>query len=93
VEAERRSGTLHVTDGVQTVVLYLRDGGFQDLDDLGKFSHPHDRVFDLLGWTRGTFEFRADAPLPRPSTHAKPTTLTYLLMEHARREDEQKAAP
>jgi CheY-like chemotaxis protein len=94
LESERRSGVLRVSNGNDSASIEVREGGFGCIDELGRFSHPHDRIFDLLGWVRGSFEFRADATLPGDHTDQQDhvTTLTYLLMEHARREDEDKAA-
>ncbi len=93
LESERRTGMLRVSNGSDAASLVLRDGGFEAVDDLGRFDHPHDRVFDLLTWPRGTFEFRAEAtPHTEPAGSGHPTTITYLLMEHARRLDEQQSA-
>lgn len=93
LESERRSGMLRVSNGSDAASMVIVDGGFDAVDDLGKFDHPHDRVFDLLGWARGTFEFRADAkPQSEPVGCGHATTITYLLMEHARRLDEQQSA-
>ena len=91
LESERRSGALHVAQGAERSILYLSDGSLDHVDNVGAFPHPHDRVFDLLSWTKGAFEFHADVPVPAGITPS-PTPLTYLLLEHARREDERKVA-
>ncbi len=86
LEAERRSGTLHLRNGSDQATVFLVQGGLARVDNLGRFAHPHDRMFDLLGWRVGQFEFRAaEGEVNAP---AETTPLSYLLMEHARREDE-----
>lgn len=91
LESERRSGALHLSRGADVATLHLDAGTLEYVDGLGRYDHPHDRVFELLSWTQGEFALMADAPLP-PKADEQPTTpLTYLLMEHARREDEAKA--
>jgi DNA-binding response OmpR family regulator len=92
LESERRSGALHVAQGADRSTLYLGEGNLDHVDNVGAYPHPHDRVFDLLSWGKGTFEFHADVP-PPAGIAPSPTPLTYLLLEHARREDERKAAP
>lgn len=95
LESERRTGALgvqHATDrGTDRATLYVADGCLAHVENLGGFDHPHDRVFDLLSWTRGSFDFHADVAAPAGVTPS-PTPLTYLLLEHARREDEGKVA-
>ncbi|MEM7153450.1 MAG: response regulator [Myxococcota bacterium] len=91
LESERRSGALELMAGSDTCKLYLDQGTLEFVEGLGHYDHPHDRVFQLLSWTQGDFEFVADAPLPPGSEEHATTPLTYLLMEHARREDEAKA--
>ncbi len=91
LESERRSGALQLSKGGDAATMYLEQGTLEFVDNLGPYSHPHDRVFSLLSWTRGEFEFTADAPLPEAAGEQPTTPLTYLLMEHARREDEAKA--
>ncbi len=91
LESERRSGALQLTRGSDSATLHLDNGTLEYVENLGRYSHPHDRVFELLSWTQGEFVLAADAPMP-PGAADQPTTpLTYLLMEHARREDEAKA--
>lgn len=89
--SERRSGALHVTRGADAATLHLDKGTLECVEGLGRFSHPHDRVFELLSWTHGEFELMTDLGLPAIASEQPTTPLTYLLMEHARREDESKA--
>jgi DNA-binding response OmpR family regulator len=91
LESERRSGALQITRGADSATLYLDNGNLEYVDDLGRYTHPHDRVFELLSWTQGEFALVADAPLPAATSEQPTTPLTYLLMEHVRREDEAKA--
>jgi len=91
LESERRSGALELDDGGDSCTLYLHKGTLETVHGLGRYDHPHDRVFELLSWTQGDFEFVANAARPRSEGEQPTTPLTYLLMEHARREDEAKA--
>ncbi|MCA9706609.1 MAG: response regulator [Myxococcales bacterium] len=91
LESERRSGALHVCQGSDAATLHLHSGTLEYVEGLGRFSHPNDRVFELLSWTRGDFELMPDLELPAAAREQPTTPLTYLLMEHARREDEAKA--
>ncbi len=91
LESERRSGALALTRDSDTATLHLQAGILEYVDGLGRFDHPHDRVFELLSWKRGEFEFATETTLPVAAKEQPTTPLTYLLMEHARREDEAKA--
>ncbi len=96
LESERRSGALRLRRDTEVSTLHLRNGALAKVEQLGRNSHPHDRVFELLGWSRGEFDFEsagsADEPLPGPANDAAAVTpVSYLLMEHARREDERGA--
>lgn len=95
LESERRSGALRLRCDAEVSTLHLRNGALAKVEQLGPNAHPHDRVFELLGWSRGEFEFQAagsaDEPLPGPANDGAVTPVSYLLMEHARREDERNA--
>ncbi len=91
LESERRSGALRLSLDGDTATLHLDKGTLECVEGLGRYSHPHDRVFELLSWTRGEFELMTDIEMPVSATEQPTTPLTYLLMEHARREDEAKA--
>jgi DNA-binding response OmpR family regulator len=84
LESERRSGALHLHRPGDEATMQLREGAFCQLDNLGRYGHPHDRIFELLGWTSGEFEFVADDS----TMTGDRTPLSYLLLEHARRADE-----
>ncbi|MEZ4452182.1 MAG: response regulator [Nannocystaceae bacterium] len=92
LEAEKKTGDLHVENGGDQAVLRIVHGFLRDVKNLGKAPSHHDRVFELLAWGRGHFEF---VSLPESSEldqgPIKPTPMTYLLMEFARREDEASA--
>lgn len=91
LEAESKTGDLILDrDGTQ-VSLRIFQGFLRDVDDLGGHTHAHERVFELLGWQDGRFEFISlpeSESLDRGSM--SPTPVTYLLMEYARREDEAR---
>lgn len=86
LETERRTGALRMRRGGDTSILFLRLGALVGIDNLGRFHHAHDRVFELLSWKVGAFEFSPN--LPDVVGVPVETSLSYLLMEHARREDE-----
>jgi DNA-binding response OmpR family regulator len=88
LEQERRTGALHVRNGSERAILHVVCGALAGVEHLGRCQHPHDRVFELLDWVHGSFELVAmevgrDVPANDDST-----PLSYLLMEHARRSDE-----
>lgn len=91
LESERRSGALVLTRGTDSSTLYLDNGNLELVENLGRYVHPHDRVFELLSWTSGEFTLMPDTPVPAATNEQPTTPLTYLLMEHARREDEANA--
>jgi DNA-binding response OmpR family regulator len=94
LESERRSGALRLRNGTDQATLHLRHGALGRVENLGRYHHPHDRVFELLSWRFGQFEFHSDDDAegaPLPANDGQETPLSYLLMEHARREDEAKA--
>lgn len=94
LESERRSGALRLRNGTDHATLHLRNGALGRVENLGRSQHPHDRVFELLSWRFGQFEFHSDDDAEGatlPANDGQETPLSYLLMEHARREDEAKA--
>lgn len=93
LEAERRGGALFLQRGNDSATLHIREGALELVENLGRFTHPHDRVFELLSWVDGTFELVANSPRVDAVAQGsrQPTPLSYLLMEHARREDEAAA--
>ena len=96
LESERRSGALHLRRDDESSVLHLCNGALAKVEQLGATAHPHDRVFEMLEWARGEFDFQAavtEDPDARSGSanDAVVTPISYLLMEHARREDERNA--
>ena len=89
IESERRSGALILRNGSDNATMHIRDGHLERVENLGRFRHPHDRVFELLSWAFGEFEFLSQSEAGPPAANDPETTpLSYLLMEHARRADE-----
>lgn len=94
LEQERRDGALHLTNGRDAAVVTMQDGRVMGVDDLGRFSRTEDRMFELLDWAGGEFEFvpadgHEDAGMDtRVAAGSEPISVTYVLMEHARRTDE-----
>lgn len=93
LEAEKKTGDLRLDNGDDHAVLRIIGGVLRDVKHLGRWSHPHERVFELLSWAGGQFEFFALPPGSEvEGGPLEPTSVTYLLMEHARREDEAAEA-
>jgi DNA-binding response OmpR family regulator len=90
LETERRTGDLHLGRGQETARLALRDGAIVGADDLHGYSRLQDRVFELLDWSDGEFEF-VTADQVEASPDVEPAHVTYVLMEHARRSDEAQS--
>lgn len=88
LESERRSGSLFVRHAGEVSTVLVSQGSLCGLENIGRHGHPHDRVFEMLGWTHGEFEFAA-----HDVTEGEATPLSYLLLEHARRTDEREAGP
>ncbi|MBC8071450.1 MAG: response regulator [Deltaproteobacteria bacterium] len=88
LESERRSGWLHVRRSGEVSTLHVCQGALAGVENLGRQAHPHDRVFELLAWSHGEFEFSA-----QDVEAGEATPLSYLLLEHARRSDESANMP
>jgi CheY-like chemotaxis protein len=86
LESEKRTGHLVLDNGRDQATLEIVSGALAGVHNLGNYAHPHDRVFELLDWVGGEFEFVASEELDRDTEKLIP--VTYLLMEHARRQDE-----
>lgn len=89
LESEKRTGKLHLDNGHDSAILDIVGGQLAGVENLGNYAHPHDRVFELLDWNAGAFEFASgedEDGAPRKDEDLTP--MTYLLMEHARRADE-----
>lgn len=92
LEAEKKTGDLRLENGQDHAALRLVQGVLRDVKNLGRAASPIERVFELLSWPTGQFEFFALAPDEVGDLGLDPTSVTYLLMEHARREDEAMEA-
>lgn len=88
LEQERRTGALHVRNGADRAILHIVCGALTGVEHLGRCQHPHDRVFELLEWVHGSFELVAMVVGQDVPANDDSTPLSYLLMEHARRSDE-----
>jgi len=92
LESEKKTGDLRVERGSDHAVLRIVHGFLRDVRNVGASGDHLERVFELLSWRSGQFEFIS---LPEgqemESGAMKPTSMTYILMEHARREDEAEA--
>lgn len=91
LESEKRSGRLLLDNGRDQAVLEIVQGALAKVENLGNYSHAHDRVFELLDWASGSFEFAAAGDEANVNASGELTPMTYLLMEHARRADEAGA--
>ena len=87
LESEKRTGRLHLDNGRDNAVLEILSGQLAGVENLGNYAHAHDRVFELLDWPTGDFEF-VSAENADIKASGELTPMTYLLMEHARRADE-----
>lgn len=88
LESEKRSGRLLLDNGNDQAVLEIVGGHLSGVENLGNYAHAHDRVFELLDWPKGNFEFSQMDEHDMPEPGGELTPMTYLLMEHARRADE-----
>ncbi len=87
LELEKKTGELLVV-AERTANLYLREGRLMRLDVDGETAESAmtELVFDVLSWKNGQFEFAArDIPFEDKLD----TSITNLLLEHARMDDEQ----
>jgi two-component system OmpR family response regulator len=92
LELERRSGKLKVSgEGGRRGELELLDGKFAVAKVDGAQGTPTDLLRELLRWKLGSFAFKpaADQPVPGHARKAL-TSLTGLLLEATRLEDEQR---
>ncbi len=93
LEAEKKTGDLRLDNGDDHAVLRIINGALHDVKNLGRWKHPNERIFELLSWASGQFELFALPSGGEFEVSAKPpVSVTHLLMEHARREDEAAEA-
>jgi DNA-binding response OmpR family regulator len=88
LEAEKKTGDLRLENGQDHATLRLVQGVLRDVKNVGHAAGPVERVFELLSWPNGQFEFFTLAPDELGELGMEPTSVTFMLMEHARREDE-----
>jgi DNA-binding response OmpR family regulator len=93
LEAEKKTGDLRLDNGDDHSVLRIVSGLLRDVKHPGRWQNPHDRVFELLSWETGQFEFFQLSPADEAEGGPIETPITYLLLEHARREDEAGRRP
>jgi DNA-binding response OmpR family regulator len=93
LEAEKKTGDLRLDNGDDHAVLRIISGTLRDVRHLGRWQNPHDRVFELLSWEGGQFEFFTLVNGEEHDGGPIETPITYLLLEHARREDESGRKP
>lgn len=95
LETERRSGVLRLHRECDHATLHLREGELMHLEG-GGGEDVQERAIALLEWRSGQFEFFAGSPDTSPLiawADTDATSLSFLLMEHARRTDEAKSEP
>ncbi len=87
VQVERRTGLMLVISGERIASLHILNGDIVQVDLPEEADHlvGAERIFEVLSWRNGRFELSA-VEVSAPDSIRVPTS--YLLMEHARREDE-----
>ena len=90
-EMERRTGSLLLTRGDETIALFLRDGAVVRIELPSQHDHKQgiDRFFHALRWKEGQFELSA-GDVDVSDELGLPTS--FVLLENARREDEAERA-
>lgn len=89
--SERKSGILRLIRGDELVTVWVRTGLLTAASGPGLAGV--DAVYEALGWAHGTFEFETGEPTEPPADGAIQASLTFVLMEAARRLDERLADP
>ncbi len=90
LETELRSGSLHLRRSGETYTATIHRGTLRAISDHVDAVATRERMFDLLAWTHGEFEFVAhgtdeDTPPPGPVGAG----LSTLVREHIRRQAER----
>lgn len=94
LEAEKKTGDLGLDCGSDRAAIRLFQGYIRDVRPLGRARTHLDRLFELLDWDAGSFEFAALPTTADTDQGALPATqVTHLLLEHARRKDESSGRP
>lgn len=86
-EMERRTGSLLLVHGDETVTLLLREGCVVRIDLPAKHAHKQgiQRFFHALDWKQGQFELSA---IEVDAKDELQLPISFVLLEHARKEDE-----
>ena len=85
-EFERKSGILELVRDSESVRLFVSEGRILTIEGNTPNGAPKDRLMQLLDWQVGQFEFSPCAIGGRDELKA---TITQVLLEHARTQDEQ----
>jgi CheY-like chemotaxis protein len=88
LEAERKTGQLTVRSSGRVGRVWMRKGHATNAEITGNADvEPKQAIYGMLGWSRGSFEFIQCAV---PGDDRISTDVTYLLIEGARRIDEDE---
>lgn len=88
-EFERKSGILLLLRDGDVARVFVSDGKVLKVESSAKIVLPKHRLMALLDWTNGSFEFSPCAIGGRDELN---TTVTAILLEHARNRDEKAPA-
>ena len=88
-EFERKSGILLLLRNGEIARVFVSDGRILKVEGSSGNGAPRQRIMTLLDWRDGQFEF---SPCSIGGRDELGTTVTQLLLEHARTKDEQTAA-
>ena len=90
LEFERKSGVLLVLRTSEIARLFVADGKILKVETTTGYGLPKDRLMQLLDWRDGQFEF---SPAEIGGRNELGLSVTQILLEHARRRDEQRTRP
>jgi CheY-like chemotaxis protein len=90
LEFERKSGVLLVNRAGELARVFVSEGKILKVETTGSSGSPKDRLMRLLDWHDGQFEF---SPADLAGRDELGLSVTQLLLEHARRRDEQARIP
>jgi CheY-like chemotaxis protein len=90
LEFERKSGVLLVLRTSELARVFVADGKILKVETTTGYGLPKDRLMQLLDWREGQFEF---SPAEIGGRNELGLSVTQILLEHARRRDEQRTRP
>jgi CheY-like chemotaxis protein len=90
LEFERKSGVLLVLRSSELARVFVADGKILKVETTTGIGLPKDRLMRLLDWREGQFEF---SPAEIGGRNELGLSVTQILLEHARRRDEQRTRP